>query len=218
MPRLEWREDARADLLAIIDFISDDNADAAQRLKDDIEAKTSKLPGHPRLYRPGRVDGTREMVVRSNYLVVYAENAHAISILRDLHAAQHGRQCRRPRRSDCRSPRSTRTRGTARCPSSTRCNSTEARAETSGRAATGRLEQGPPSRAPAVTRAGAESATAFLDIARTGPRHRTASANRRRAYRRARTQQARSPSGRRSRTAIRGPLPDERRPRSKPGP
>lgn len=88
MPRLEWREDARADLLAIVDFISDDNPDAAQRLKDDIEAKASKLPEHPRLYRPGRVDGTREMVVRSNYLVVYAENAHAISILRVVHAAQ----------------------------------------------------------------------------------------------------------------------------------
>ena len=31
---LEWREAARADLLAIVDYISDDNPDAAQRLKD----------------------------------------------------------------------------------------------------------------------------------------------------------------------------------------
>ncbi len=36
MPFLEWRETARADLLAIVDYISDDNPDAAQRLKDDI--------------------------------------------------------------------------------------------------------------------------------------------------------------------------------------
>ena len=28
-----------------------------------------------------RVDGTREMVVRPNYLVVYAEDAHAVTIL-----------------------------------------------------------------------------------------------------------------------------------------
>jgi toxin ParE1/3/4 len=87
-PALEWRETARADLLAIIDHISDDNPDAAQRLKDDIEAKASKLPEHPRLYRPGRVAGTREMVVRANYLVIYAEDARAVSILRVLHAAQ----------------------------------------------------------------------------------------------------------------------------------
>ena len=54
---LEWREAARADLLAIVDYISDDNPDAAQRLKDDIEAKAAKLPERPKLYRPGRVAG-----------------------------------------------------------------------------------------------------------------------------------------------------------------
>lgn len=68
--------------------MSDNNPDAAQRLKDDIEAKTSKLPGHPKLYRAGRVAGTREMVVRTNYVVVYAEDARLISILRVLHTAQ----------------------------------------------------------------------------------------------------------------------------------
>ncbi|MFT3791447.1 MAG: type II toxin-antitoxin system RelE/ParE family toxin [Rudaea sp.] len=85
---LEWREAARADLLAIVDYISDDNPDAAQRLKDEIEGKVSKLQDHPKLYRPGRVAGTRELVVRPNYVVVYAEDAHAVVILRVLHAAQ----------------------------------------------------------------------------------------------------------------------------------
>jgi addiction module RelE/StbE family toxin len=85
---LEWREAARADLFAILDYISDDDPDAAQRLKDEIEAKASKLPRRPRLYRPGRVAGTREMVVRPNYVVVYAENDAAIVILRVLHAAR----------------------------------------------------------------------------------------------------------------------------------
>jgi toxin ParE1/3/4 len=85
---LEWREAARADLLAIVDYISDDNPEAAQQLKDDIEARVARLPEHPKLYRPGRVAGTREMVVRRNYVVVYAEDARAVSILRVLHAAQ----------------------------------------------------------------------------------------------------------------------------------
>lgn len=88
MPVLEWRQLARADLLSIVDYISDDNPDAAQRLKDEIELKAAKLLEHPRLYRPGRVAGTREMVVRSNYVVVYNEDARAITILRVLHAAQ----------------------------------------------------------------------------------------------------------------------------------
>lgn len=48
---LEWRAAARADLLAIVDYISDDNPDAAQRLKDEIEEKAAKLPDRPKLYR-----------------------------------------------------------------------------------------------------------------------------------------------------------------------
>ncbi|HEU4985539.1 MAG TPA: type II toxin-antitoxin system RelE/ParE family toxin [Rhizobiaceae bacterium] len=79
---------ARADLLAVVDYISDDNPDAAQRLKDDIEAKAAKLPEHPKLYRLGRVAGTREMVARANYVVIYTEDARAVTLLGVLHAAQ----------------------------------------------------------------------------------------------------------------------------------
>ncbi|MDP1616804.1 type II toxin-antitoxin system RelE/ParE family toxin [Phenylobacterium sp.] len=75
-------------MLAIVDYISDANPDAAQRLKDELEHKVSKLPDRPRLYRPGRVAGTREMVVRPNYIVVYAEDERAVVILRVLHATQ----------------------------------------------------------------------------------------------------------------------------------
>ena len=88
MLNLEWKATAIADLLAIVDYISDDNPDAAQTFKDEIEAKTSRLPDNPQLYRVGRVDGTREMVVRPNYIVIYAEDAVAVTTLRVLHAAQ----------------------------------------------------------------------------------------------------------------------------------
>jgi len=88
VPDLEWKATAIADLLAIIDYISDDNPDAAQALKDEIEAKTTRLPEHPQMYRVGRVDGTREMVVRPNYVVIYSDDPSAIVILRVLHAAQ----------------------------------------------------------------------------------------------------------------------------------
>lgn len=88
MPRLEWTSAAVADLLAIIDYISDDNPDAAEALKNEIEEKVSQLPISPQLYRTGRVDGTREMVVRPNYLVVYSESPEVVTILRVLHAAQ----------------------------------------------------------------------------------------------------------------------------------
>ena len=77
-----------SDLLAVVDYISDDNPAAAQALKEDIETGVSSLRVNPRLYGAGRVQDTREMVVRSNYIVVYAEDAHTVTVLRVLHGAQ----------------------------------------------------------------------------------------------------------------------------------
>ena len=87
-PVPEWRQAARNDLLVIVDYIADDSPAAAQALKDDIEAKVYALSDYPKLYRAGRVEGTREMVVRGNYLVIYTESKTAITILRVLHGAQ----------------------------------------------------------------------------------------------------------------------------------
>ncbi len=88
MRDLEWSAAATADLTAIIDYISDDNPRAAQVLKQDIQTKVAGLRENPRLYRVGRIAGTREMVVRSNYLVVYAEDDRIVTILRVLHTAR----------------------------------------------------------------------------------------------------------------------------------
>jgi len=88
VPELEWTAPAVADLMAIVDYISDDNPDAAMALMDEIHGKVAELPAHPRRCRPGRVAGTRELVVRPNYLVVYTENPVAVTVLRVLHAAQ----------------------------------------------------------------------------------------------------------------------------------
>ena len=87
-PVLEWKVIAIADLLAIVDCISDDNPNAAQALKDEIEDKTSRLIENPQMYGKGRVDGTREMVVRPDYIVIYAEDFSTVAILCVLHAAQ----------------------------------------------------------------------------------------------------------------------------------
>jgi len=74
--------------MSIVDYVSDNNPEAAQALKNDIETGVSRLREHPRLYRVGGVAGTREMVVRSNYIVVYAVGTRTITILRVLHGAQ----------------------------------------------------------------------------------------------------------------------------------
>lgn len=88
MPDLEWKASAVADLMAIVDYISDDNPDAALALMDEIQGKVEQLPAHPKRCRPGRVNGTRELVVRPNYIVIYAETPKVVTVLRVLHAAQ----------------------------------------------------------------------------------------------------------------------------------
>lgn len=88
MIRIVWRPAAREDRAAIMDYIAEDNPTAALELDELIGEKTDALADHPRLYKPGRMKGTREMVVRPNYVVVYQEDGKTVTILRVLHAAQ----------------------------------------------------------------------------------------------------------------------------------
>nr|WP_260337775.1 type II toxin-antitoxin system RelE/ParE family toxin [Pasteurella testudinis] len=83
-----WLEPAREDLLAIVDYISDDSVEVAQRVKDNLEMKAEKLLDFPKMGRLGRVEGTRELVAWRNYILVYQETESAIRILRVLNSAQ----------------------------------------------------------------------------------------------------------------------------------
>ena len=76
------------DMEEIFDYIQADNPDAARDLLREFHEKIAALPRHPKLYRQGRVPDTREMGVRSNYVVVYRESPGAIIVLRVLHAAR----------------------------------------------------------------------------------------------------------------------------------
>lgn len=86
--QIEWLKKARTDFTKLTAYIAKDNPDAASNLRDEITTKVEALPDHPKLYKVGRIKGTREMVVRPNYVVVYKESAKSIKIVRVLHAAQ----------------------------------------------------------------------------------------------------------------------------------
>jgi len=86
--KVRWRPAAEVDRDSVIDYISRDNPTAAIELGDAIERRVAELPEHPRLYRAGRVRGTREMVVHPNYVVVYRIARGEIEILRVLHSAR----------------------------------------------------------------------------------------------------------------------------------
>ncbi|NDV25134.1 type II toxin-antitoxin system RelE/ParE family toxin [Desulfovibrio sp. JC010] len=88
MLQIHWKEDARVDFLSILGFIGEDNPDAARKMKDELESRIDGLVNFPKAYKVGRVSGTREMVLSSNYIVVYSEDSVQITILRILHAAR----------------------------------------------------------------------------------------------------------------------------------
>jgi plasmid stabilization system protein ParE len=74
--------------VAIIDYIEQRNATAAQNLYATIVQSVESLPLMPYLFRPGRVTGTREQVVHPNYIVVYLVGTDVIDILRVLQSRQ----------------------------------------------------------------------------------------------------------------------------------
>jgi toxin ParE1/3/4 len=86
---VRWTALARADLLGIFDYVVARNPRAALRLFDEIEADVRGLVGHPRIGRPGRRLGTRELVVSGTpYIVAYRLKGREIQILRVLHGAR----------------------------------------------------------------------------------------------------------------------------------
>ncbi len=88
MLRLKWRPLAEEDLLDILEFIGEDDPNAALALVQMIREKVEGLRVRPRLYRAGRVSGTREMVVHHNYIVVYSIEADLVEVLNVKHARQ----------------------------------------------------------------------------------------------------------------------------------
>lgn len=86
--RLVWRPMALTDRENIMDYITQDNREAALELDNDFEAKAEQARLEPTLYRSGRLRGTREIVVRPNYVMVYRIESDAVEVLRVLHAAQ----------------------------------------------------------------------------------------------------------------------------------
>lgn len=69
-------------------FIAQDKVTAAIELDLQFEEKAEIARQQPTLYRAGRVKGTRELVVRPSYVMVFRVLPDAVEILRVLNTAQ----------------------------------------------------------------------------------------------------------------------------------
>ena len=86
MRKLVWRAGALEDLQSIIEFVAERNAPSAERLHSAIEVCAERLRKRPFLYRPGRVEGTREAVVHPNYILIYEVGTEAVEITAVVHS------------------------------------------------------------------------------------------------------------------------------------
>ena len=88
---LKLRREAafEADLDENLDYIADDDPLEAIKVLDAIEDQAALLIDNSDLGRPGRVAGTRELVISGTRLVVaYQVQGNEVQLLRLLHGSQ----------------------------------------------------------------------------------------------------------------------------------
>ena len=87
--RVEWSTFAQADRDAIFDYIEADNPKAAIVIDDRSRRHIEQLRNFPESGRPGRIGGTRELVIdRTPYIAAYRITGDTVRILRVLHGAR----------------------------------------------------------------------------------------------------------------------------------
>jgi len=85
-----WSPEAISDLVSLRSYIAEDNPAAAQRVVLHIIRNIEQLlSANPDMGRPGRVPGTRELVIpRAPYIVPYRVRNNRIQVLRIYHGAR----------------------------------------------------------------------------------------------------------------------------------
>ena len=86
--QVRWTRKALENLDAIAAYIALDNPIRARSFVGEIKAKTELLSQFPAIGRPGRVPGTRELVVHENYIIPYRVKDDSVQIIRVHHVAR----------------------------------------------------------------------------------------------------------------------------------
>ncbi|MCK5069023.1 MAG: type II toxin-antitoxin system RelE/ParE family toxin [Desulfocapsa sp.] len=86
--QIRWTYKALDNLDAAVEYIAADNPTAAQKVAKRIWDSVLLLKNQPGLGRPGRVVGTRELIISGlPYIIPYLEKDGTIVILRIMHSS-----------------------------------------------------------------------------------------------------------------------------------
>lgn len=88
--RLRWTRLAELDLDEIAEYIGQDSQPSAARVVLElIDQAEALLPANPAIGRPGRVLGTRELVIGNlPYIIAYRVRENVVEILRVIHTSR----------------------------------------------------------------------------------------------------------------------------------
>ncbi|HTJ30893.1 MAG TPA: type II toxin-antitoxin system RelE/ParE family toxin [Acidobacteriaceae bacterium] len=89
MMQLRWTEAATEDLEHIADYLFEETPLHAARIVTEIFEAPLRLLRFPALGRPGKAEGTRELVLNAlPYVIIYSAGGSTIHVHRILHGAQ----------------------------------------------------------------------------------------------------------------------------------
>ena len=83
-----WTPEAEQDRDDIWLHIAADNLRAAARLDELFSDAAARLADHPKLGRPGKILGTRELIPHENYRMVYEIDGEIVWVLTLVHTAR----------------------------------------------------------------------------------------------------------------------------------
>lgn len=84
-----WTKRAIRRLASIHDYIAKDNPAAAARVAELIVLSALRLQGFPLTGRPGRIEGTRELVIPGlPYIIPYRVIGDSVQILSVIHTSR----------------------------------------------------------------------------------------------------------------------------------
>ena len=87
--QLKWLRTALRNLDEEAAFIAADDPRAAQLVVEHVLNAVEMLASQPALGRPGRVSGTRELVVaKTRYLIPYRVRGDVVEVLRVFHTSR----------------------------------------------------------------------------------------------------------------------------------
>ena len=87
--RMRRTEPALADIEHIHAWIEPHGEQSATRLVTRLRERAESLASLPKQGRPGRIDGTRELVIAgTDYLILYRLRDDAVELLRIVHTRQ----------------------------------------------------------------------------------------------------------------------------------